>query len=113
MDRPLLVLGGFSVLLFVLVLMAVRREHIRVEYSVSWLVAATILIFVSFNRGSVLWLAEVMGICGTTAGDSCLHVRSISGGPLPILTSNLGVERQQYRDGPAACHTGISIQIDS
>jgi hypothetical protein len=62
MDRPLLVLGGFSVLLFVLVLMAVRREHIRVEYSVSWLVAATILIFISFNRGLVLWLADVMGI---------------------------------------------------
>ena len=62
MDRPLLVLGGFSVLLFVLVLTAVRREHIRVEYSVSWLVAATILILISFNRGLVLWLAEVMGI---------------------------------------------------
>jgi hypothetical protein len=62
MDRPLLVLGGFSVLLFVLVLTAVRREHIRVEYSVSWLVAATILILVSFNRGLVLWLAEAMGM---------------------------------------------------
>jgi hypothetical protein len=62
MDRPLLVLGGFSVLLFVLVLTSVRREHIRVEYSVSWLVAATILILVSFNRGLVLWLADMMGI---------------------------------------------------
>ena len=62
MDRPLLVLGGFSVLLFVLVLMAVRREHIRVEYSVSWLVAATILILVSFNRSLVLWLGDLMGI---------------------------------------------------
>ena len=62
MDRPLLVLGGFSVLLFMLVLASVRREHIRVEYSVSWLVAATILILVSFNRTLVLWLADVMGI---------------------------------------------------
>lgn len=62
MDRPLLVLGGFSVLLFMLVLASVRREHIRVEYSVSWLVAATVLILVSFNRGLVLWLADLIGI---------------------------------------------------
>lgn len=62
MDRPLLVLGGFSILLLLLVLASVRREHIRVEYSVSWLVAASLLIFVSFNRAFVVWLADVMGI---------------------------------------------------
>ena len=50
MDRPLLVLGGFSIVLLVLVLLSVRREHIRVEYSVSWLIAATLLMLVSFNR---------------------------------------------------------------
>ena len=62
MDRPLLVLGGFSIVLMMLVLLSVRREHIRVEYSVSWLIAATLLIFVSFNRTLVVWLAEIMGI---------------------------------------------------
>ena len=45
-----------------LVLLSVRREHIRVEYSVSWLIAATLLIFVSFNRTLVVWLADIMGI---------------------------------------------------
>ena len=48
--------------MIVQVLLSVRREHIRVEYSVSWLVAATILIFISFNRGLVLWLSVAMGI---------------------------------------------------
>ena len=62
MDRPLLVLGGFSVVLFLLILTSVRREHIRVEYSVSWLIAATILMIVSFSRTLVIWLADMMGI---------------------------------------------------
>jgi hypothetical protein len=62
MDRPLYVLGGFSLVLLVLVLGSVRREHIRVEYSVSWLVAATVLMLVSFNRALVDWLAQAIGI---------------------------------------------------
>jgi hypothetical protein len=62
MDRLLLVLGGFSIVLLVMVLLSVRKEHIRVEYSVSWLIAATLLILVSFNRTILLWLAGMMGI---------------------------------------------------
>jgi hypothetical protein len=62
MDRLLLVIGCFSALLVLLVLASVRREHIRVEYSVSWLVAATVLMIVSFNRRLVEWLSETMGI---------------------------------------------------
>src|SRR6266850_66926 len=37
MDRLLNFTTGMSVLLIVLVLASVRRAHIRVEYSVSWL----------------------------------------------------------------------------
>ena len=62
MDRLLLVLGGFSIVLLVMVLLSVRKEHIRVEYSVSWLIAATLLILVSFNRTILSWLAGMMGI---------------------------------------------------
>lgn len=62
MDRPLLVLGGFSILLLLQVLASVRREHIRVEYSVSWLIAAALLMLVSFNGAVVTWLAGLMGI---------------------------------------------------
>lgn len=36
-----------SVLLLLIVLRAIRREHIRVEYSVSWLAAALALIVLS------------------------------------------------------------------
>lgn len=62
MDRLLQVINGFSVLLIVLVLASVRREHIRVEYSVAWLVAAMLLFIVSVNRTLVNWLAGRMGI---------------------------------------------------
>jgi hypothetical protein len=62
MDRLLMVIGGFSLVLVVLVLGSVRREHIRVEYSVSWLVAATLLMIVSFNRGLVEWMAQALQI---------------------------------------------------
>ena len=62
MDRMLMVLGGFSAVLVILVLASVRREHIRVEYSVSWLAAATLLMVVSFNRGLVDWMAAALEI---------------------------------------------------
>jgi hypothetical protein len=62
MDRMLIVLGGFSAVLVILVLTSVRREHIRVEYSVSWLAAATLLMVVSFNPRLVEWMAGALNI---------------------------------------------------
>ncbi len=44
MDRLLNVITVFSLLLIGLVLLSVRRAHIRVEYSVSWLIAAVVLL---------------------------------------------------------------------
>ena len=40
-------LAGFGIMIFVIVLRSVRREHIRVEHSVSWLVASAVLILLS------------------------------------------------------------------
>ena len=56
------VLMLFSVTIIGLVLYSVRRQHIRVEYSVSWLTAAVVLFLVSMRHEVVLWLAEVMGL---------------------------------------------------
>jgi hypothetical protein len=47
MDRLLDVITLFSLLLMLLVLVAVRRAHIRVEYSVSWLLAGAVLFVLS------------------------------------------------------------------
>lgn len=62
MDRLMFVLTVFSIALIVLVLLSVRREHIRVEYSVSWLVAGAVLLFLSLNQAVVHWLAELLGV---------------------------------------------------
>ena len=62
MDRLMSVLTVFSISLLVLVLLSVRREHIRVEYSVSWLVAGVVLLFLSLNRRLVNWIADLLGV---------------------------------------------------
>ena len=62
MDRLSIVLAAFSLALIVLVLIAVRRAHIRVEYSVSWLTAALLLLAVSLNRDVIHWLAATLGV---------------------------------------------------
>jgi hypothetical protein len=56
------VMAVFSVVLLALVLFSVRRAHIRVEYSVAWLVAAALLLLASrveFLRDA---LASIMGL---------------------------------------------------
>src|SRR4051794_29366440 len=62
MDRVMTVLTLFSVTVIGLVLYSVRRQHIRVEYSVSWLGAAVVLLLLSTQHSVVVWLANVMGI---------------------------------------------------
>jgi hypothetical protein len=47
MDRLLNFTSGMSLLLIVLVLTSVRRAHIRVEYSVSWLLASVVIFILS------------------------------------------------------------------
>lgn len=51
-----------SVALMVLVLFSVRRAHIRVEYSVSWLGAAVVLLILSRSRGLLSWIAQYLGL---------------------------------------------------
>ena len=62
MDRLMTVMMLFSLALIVQVMLSVRREHIRVEYSVSWLTAAVILLILSLNRGLVDRLAALLGV---------------------------------------------------
>jgi len=57
MERLLDVLALFSVLLFLIVLSDLRRSHIRVEYSVSWLAAAIALFALSRLRDALAWVA--------------------------------------------------------
>ena len=62
MDRLLNVLTIASGLLVLLVLTSLRRAHIRVEYSVSWLLAAAALLVLSRSRRMLLAAADLLGI---------------------------------------------------
>jgi hypothetical protein len=65
MDRLSNVIAVFSLLLIGLVLGSVRRAHIRVEYSVSWLLAALVLLVLSRWRGLERQIAAALGLSDT------------------------------------------------
>lgn len=62
MERLLNVMTILSIVLMVVVLFSVRRSHIRVEYSVSWLGAAAILLIFSRWHGALNWIAAQLGL---------------------------------------------------
>jgi len=62
LDRLLSIVTGISVLLALLVLVSVRRAHIRVEYSVSWLAAAGLLFVLSRSEGLLHWFGRMIGL---------------------------------------------------
>ena len=62
MDRLLNFTTGMSVLLIVYVLASVRRAHIRVEYSVSWLVASLAILLLSRSQRLLEAIAARLGI---------------------------------------------------
>ena len=53
MDRLLNVTAVLSVVLVIVVLASVRRAHIRVEYSVSWLLAAVSMLLLSRSHAAL------------------------------------------------------------
>lgn len=65
MDRLLNVTTALSVLLLVMVLISVRRAHIRVEYSVTWLLASAIMLFLSRARPVLDIIRRVTGLPDT------------------------------------------------
>ncbi|MGA2597592.1 MAG: DUF2304 domain-containing protein [Bryobacteraceae bacterium] len=62
MDRLLNAMTVLSAALICLVLYSVRRAHIRVEYSVSWLGAAVVLLIFSRSRAMLSWIAGFLGL---------------------------------------------------
>ena len=62
LDRLLHCTTALSLVLIVLVLTSVRRAHIRVEYSVSWLLASVALLGVSLNPSVLNMAASLFGI---------------------------------------------------
>lgn len=65
MDRLLNVTTGVSLVLLLVVLFSVRRAHIRVEYSVAWLVAAAAMLVLSRIRPLLDVVRNLLGLPDT------------------------------------------------
>ena len=67
MARLLGALGVFSLAMMVGVLASVRRAHIRVEYSVSWLLASALLLALSFSEFPLSRVEKLLGVSDAPA----------------------------------------------
>lgn len=65
MQSLLNVTTVLSVLLILIVLFSVRREHIRVEYSVSWLLASVTMLLLSRARPALDYITKHANIPDT------------------------------------------------
>ena len=62
MERLLWWTSVLSIVLIVMVLTALRRAHIRVEYSVTWLIACGALFALSRSETVLGWIASALGL---------------------------------------------------
>src|ERR1700677_414976 len=68
MERLLNLTTVLSILLVAMVLFSVRRSHIRVEYSVSWLGGPVILLVLSGSSPALNWIAAKLGLADPPLG---------------------------------------------
>ncbi|MBV9505183.1 MAG: DUF2304 domain-containing protein [Acidobacteriia bacterium] len=104
MEHLLDLTTALSLLLLVLVLASLRRAHIRVEYSVSWLVAAAALLFLSRSPGVLRVIGGLLGISNPP-----LAMLMISGGVFLLIFFRFSVIVSHLRDDNIALAQRVAI----
>jgi hypothetical protein len=104
MDRLLNVMTIFSVVLIGLVLASVRRAHIRVEYSVSWLLAGFVLLGLSLWPGLGQWIAASMGL-----NDARLALLIVAGGVFLVVLYRFSMIISGLKDSNIALAQRVAI----
>ncbi len=104
MDRLLNVMTIFSVLLIGLVLASVRRAHIRVEYSVSWLLAALVLLVLSLWPGFGQWIAASLGL-----NDARLALLIVAGAVFLVVLYRFSLVISRLKDSNIALAQRVAI----
>jgi hypothetical protein len=94
----------FSLLLAALVLLSVRRAHIRVEYSVSWLVAAVALLILSRWQDLVRRIPDWLGV-----SDAALAVLIVAGGVFMLVLYRLSMIISHLKDSNIALIQKVAI----
>jgi hypothetical protein len=62
MDRLMDFTAALSILLAIIVLVSIRRAHIRVEYSVGWLIGALLMFLISRSPRTLASAASALGV---------------------------------------------------
>ena len=104
MERLLNVMTATSLVLILLVLVSVRRAHIRVEYSVSWLLAAGALLVLSRARTVLELTAHHLGITYAP-----LALLLIVGGVFLVMFFRFSVIISKLRDDNIALAQRVAI----
>ena len=104
MDRLLNVTTALSVVLLILVLASLRRAHIRVEYSVSWLAAAVAQLVLSRWRGALDVAARSLG-----GPNSPVALLLVSGAVFLLMFFRFSVILSKLRDDNIALAQRVAI----
>ncbi|MBV8731453.1 MAG: DUF2304 domain-containing protein [Acidobacteriia bacterium] len=104
MEHLLNIATVTSVLLLILVLVSVRRAHIRVEYSVSWLAAALAMLFVSRSTSLLEVVGRILGIASAP-----LALLMITGAVFLLIFFRFSVIVSHLRDDNIALAQRVAI----
>jgi hypothetical protein len=104
MDRLLNVTTLLSLVLLIVVLISVRRAHIRVEYSVSWLLAAVVIFVLSRAHPLLSAIQNVTGL-----PDSPLTLFLPAAGVMVIMFFRFSVIISHLRDDNVALAQRLAI----
>jgi hypothetical protein len=104
MERLLNATTVVSIILLVMVLVSVRKAHIRVEYSVSWLLASAALIALSRAHPLVERIAGFLGVPG-----SPVVLLLIAGSVFLIMFFRFSVIVSRLRDDNIALAQRVAI----
>jgi hypothetical protein len=109
MDRLLNVMTAFSVLLIASVLSSVRRAHIRVEYSVSWLIAGLVMLILSRWMAALDWVADLVGISQTGPAAAPLVLLMVTGTLFMIVLYRISLRISSLKDSNIALAQRLAI----
>ncbi len=104
MDRLLNVTTALSIVLLIVVLISVRRAHIRVEYSVTWLLAAAAMLILSRARPALDLFRRMTGL-----PDTPLTLFLLGAGVFLVMFFRFSVIISHLRDDNVALAQRVAI----
>jgi len=104
MDRLFDVVAVFSLVLIVWVLSSVRRAHIRVEYSVSWLLAGAVPLILALWRTLDDRIAAALGI-----SDSFVALAIFAGAAFLVVLYRLSLRISGLKDSSITLAQQVAI----